>query len=410
MMKKQIIALTLTFIFTVHSAYAQTTSALVAPIGPNYAGCPSTSTSANDVCHQNADRQYQIDIANYTAMKQQQDAIDAQRAAAAAAANAATKDAAQRAEDTTNAGKKKYGIENVVSLGISAFALYKAIKCGPSPCAPPFYALSALMAMNAMKAQQQAASAKSVQYKSCTTANQVSTSQADCGAEPPVYTPPTTTAALLNGGETYLPPNLFDSNGNCTGSQELCKQITDSLPPGATLRDVSAGLSAFASNKTPLKLNPDGTVQNSKDGKKFDLSALNSEAGMIAAGLTPEMAKGVMAELSKNKSGFEDTAKSASGTGTVADAGLFEDAASAAARNAGGIGFGVNGEANTGALNADGKDRSLASVSEGLVRDFNGETIGVQGDDIFKMMKRRYLLKDKQDSFISGGPAAAPSP
>jgi hypothetical protein len=409
MTKKQVTALSLTFIFTVHNAYAQTASTLVAPTAPDYSAC--SSTSGYDLCRQNADRKYQVDIANYTALKQQQDAIDAQRAAAAAAANAATKDAAQRAEDTTNAGKKKYGVENVVSLGISAFALYKAIKCGALPCNVPFYALSAMMAMNAMKAQQQAASAKSVQYQACTAANQVSTSQANCGAEPPAYTPPVNTAGLLNGGETYIPPNLFDSNGNCTGSQELCKQISDSLPPGATLRDVSGGLSAFASNKTPLKINPDGTIQNSKDGKKFDLSALNSEAGLVAAGLTPELAKGVLAELNKSKSGLDsDTAKSASGTGTVADAGLFDDASLAAARNAGGIGFGVNGEANSGALDADAANRTLASVSEGLVRDFNGETIGVQGENIFKMMKRRYLLKDKQDSFISGSPAAVPSP
>ena len=39
--------------------------------------------------------------------------------------------------------------------------------------------------------------------------------------------------------------------------------------------------------------------------------------------------------------------------------------------------------------------------SEGLSRDFKGDLIGAAGDDIFSMMKRRYILKNEQDSFIA---------
>ncbi len=401
MMMKKITALIVTSVFCVNHVYAQTTPALVIPTAPNYASCPGP---ANDICHQTADRNYQIQLANYAAAKRQQDLLDAQRAAA----QTATKDAAQKAEDLSSAGKKKYGIENVVSLGIAAYAAYQAATCGLPPCQVPFVALAALMTMNALKARQQAASAKATQYASCTTANQVSSVQTICGAEPPPYSPPTTTTALVDG--TNFPPNLIDSNGNCTGSQDLCSEISSKLPPGATLRDVNRGLSQFASGKVPLKINPDGTVQTS-DGKKFDLSALNNPSSLAAAGLTQGMIKALTGgDGSKNNaSGLGDTsAKSASGTGQVADLGQFDDASGIGKSGAGGIGFGVNGEANGSGLDGD-KNRSIASASaEGLVRDFNGENIGVQGDDIFKMMKRRYLLKDKQDSFLSAPPAPTP--
>ncbi|MCC2679932.1 MAG: hypothetical protein K0R29_2508, partial [Pseudobdellovibrio sp.] len=76
--------------------------------------------------------------------------------------------------------------------------------------------------------------------------------------------------------------------------------------------------------------------------------------------------------------------------------GDYEDAAARAAAAAAAAGAG-DGTLNTNGL---GKDRGIASA-EGLAKDFNGELIGVAGDNIWKMMNRRYKLKTAQDSFMN---------
>jgi len=47
----------------------------------------------------------------------------------------------------------------------------------------------------------------------------------------------------------------------------------------------------------------------------------------------------------------------------------------------------------------DVEDRKPSS--EGLAREYNGEMIGVAGDDIFLMMNKRYKIKNDHDTFIS---------
>ena len=50
--------------------------------------------------------------------------------------------------------------------------------------------------------------------------------------------------------------------------------------------------------------------------------------------------------------------------------------------------------------------RSPADVqTKGLSKMFNGEPIGVAGDDIFQIMNRRYLAYDRQNEFLSSKPA-----
>ena len=43
--------------------------------------------------------------------------------------------------------------------------------------------------------------------------------------------------------------------------------------------------------------------------------------------------------------------------------------------------------------------REPASVA-GMVKNYNGEMIGVSGDNIFDMMTRRYREKDGKDNFL----------
>jgi hypothetical protein len=64
-----------------------------------------------------------------------------------------------------------------------------------------------------------------------------------------------------------------------------------------------------------------------------------------------------------------------------------------------GTGVSDNGSAK-GSKDMEGSNKREPATAEGLAKDFNGELIGVAGDDIFKMMNRRYKLKTAQDSFI----------
>lgn len=403
---KKTISILMAFLF-VHYSYAQTAVAPTAPVipaSPDYTSCNAlTSLDQKQSCQQSKDQQYQVALSGYnTALKNYQ----AQLAASNTAPTTSALDNARAIETQNSQGKDSYKTTQIVTMVASMAAAAAAVACGIHPCKAVFTKIAIGMAALSMLSGLQSGKHASAQYSACTTANQLTTTPSSCGSTPTAYNPSTYPAYTQDGGgsTTTTPANIVDSNGNCTASQELCAQITASLPPGTSLKDYQRGLSAFASGKAPFKVNPDGSLTRTDDGKKLDLAKLGTEAGLIEAGFTAAEAKSLLANANKGASSLEDTAKSASGTpSAIANSGLFDDASAAAARAAGGIGFGVNGEANSASLDAD-KNRSLASVSEGLVRDFNGETIGVQGDDIFKMMKRRYLLKDKQDSFMSTAP------
>ena len=394
-----------------HYSYAQTAvapTAPVAPTPPTYSSCSAlTSSNQTQTCRQALDQQYQIQLSNYNnAYKQYQAQIQSQTSTSAL-------DAARAAETVNSQGKDSYKKTQIVTSVLSIAAFVKVSTCA-GPTAPAcvslwtkigigFAALSVLSGL-------QSGAHKDAQFSACTTANQLTTTPSNCGSAPTPYNPSTFPSFSEPGSSSTLTPtNIVDSNGNCTASQEICGQIASSLPPGTSLKDYQKGLSAFASGKAGFKVNPDGTITRDSDGKKLDLASFGTKVGLISQGYSPSEAQSLLSAINKNSSGLDNAAaKSASGTGQVADLGQFDDASGLGKSGAGGIGFGVNGEANGSGLDAD-KNRSIASASaEGLVRDFNGENIGVQGDDIFKMMKRRYLLKDKQDSFLSA--PAAPRP
>ncbi len=397
----------------VHYSYAQTRivpTAPVAPAPPDYTSCNSGAVSTQKLaCQQGIDQQYQIKLSQYNAAyKQYQAQIQSQVAAPSAL------EAARAAENVNSQGKDSYKTTQTVTMVLSMAAAAAAMACGLSPCKPVFVKIAIAMAAISMLAGTQSGKHKDAQFSACTTANQLTTTPSNCGSTPTPYNPSTYPSFSEPGNSTTTtttPTNIVDTNGNCTASQEVCGQIAAGLPPGTSLRDYQKGLSAFASGKAPFKVNADGSITRASDGKKLDLASFGSKEGLESQGFSPSEAQSLLSSLNKGKNGGLDdaTAKNASGTGQVANGGLFDDASGLGKSGAaGGIGFGVNGEANGSGLDGD-KNRSIASASaEGLVRDFNGENIGVQGDDIFKMMKRRYLLKDKQDTFMST--PAAPGP
>ncbi|OFZ28588.1 MAG: hypothetical protein A2622_05710 [Bdellovibrionales bacterium RIFCSPHIGHO2_01_FULL_40_29] len=168
---------------------------------------------------------------------------------------------------------------------------------------------------------------------------------------------------------------------------------------GGNLNALKPGPSGFGGAGNQYKFNSDGTV-TTKDGKKFSAADFADEKSMIAAGLSPaEAAETFKALYGKN--------------GVVAKIGPIKDElikasnfGSSGANGGGGtmtikLGEESSNSEDLGIKNmADSNKRKLAS-DEGLVRNFNGDHIGIANDDIFRMMKRRYNLKTAQDTFIS---------
>lgn len=74
-----------------------------------------------------------------------------------------------------------------------------------------------------------------------------------------------------------------------------------------------------------------------------------------------------------------------------------------------GFDSGGSGSSATSNSNSDALEHTLTQASkkpdlptsvEGMTRNFNGEVIGVAGDDLFSMMARRYRKKSQEDGFL----------
>lgn len=377
---------------TNYNTFHSTTTGLQAPRAPNYSSCNRTDSTTGAVsqdgtCRQQLDSTYQQQLQTYNEVKrieaesQRRQQIEQQQAEAA-------RQAAQQAQSANKKAGSQYGVAQIFTAVASVVAFSM---CGPQN--PGACAVGAFMAAQSLMAGTQKASHATGAYQSCMTGNSYGASQANCGSSPAPFNPtgfPNNTEPPLN--------TLVDANGNCTASVELCNDLRSGLPPGTTLNDLARGLSNFASAKPPAKVDANGNILT-KDGKKFGPGSLDDLSDLKAAGLSGDQAAALLAAAGKAGTlgdGAAGTAK-ANGLDSLSGLdGLGEDSAGKSAA-AGGAG---NGSADGSEFDADKNKRKIAAA-EGLAKDFNGELIGVAGDDIFKMMNRRYVLKVKQDSFMA---------
>lgn len=384
MSKKLILAIVLGVSLT---ANAQLGPVPVQPTTVVQETCTATDVACN-TRNQMAMAAYQSAMANY--QNQMQAYTAGQQAAAAAAARAAAAQeaalaAAKRAEKENKGGSSAYGTSQMICTAVSiALAAVCSTPTGQWACAP-----SAMFGMLAGMAGGQKATHDKSQSDACIAASQISTAPANCGAAPAPYNP----SAWPANSTTPL-TDTFNSNGNCIGTQAQCQAIVDNLPPGTNIHSLTDGISQFASGKGPFSVNPDGSIKM-KNGKTYGLGAFTDKKSMMDAGFSAAQADSMMAMLNKAKSAGELDAKAALAKESDTSGGDVAGGAGAAGKFGEGA---ANGDANGGAGKDASKTRGLAS--EGLTKDFNGEMIGAAGDDIFKMMNRRYRLKAKQDSFL----------
>lgn len=377
-----------------YNAYNSSTTGLQAPTAPNYSQCnrtdPTTGAVSQDgTCRQQLDSAYQQQLQSYNYVRQQEAAAAAQREQQAAQL-LASRQAAQEAEKKAKEGQKRADRSQLLSTVASVVAFGICYSCSPACSAS--CAVGAFMGMMAGRAGTQSGSFAASNYQACQTGNSYGSTQANCGPAPNPFNPtgfPNNTQPPLN--------TLVDQNGNCTASAELCNDLRNGLPPGTTLSDLRNGLNGFAGTKPFATMDKDGNIIT-KDGKKFTPGSLDDLGDLKAAGLSGDQAAALLAAAGK---GIGESAATAAKIGSGSDSlsgldGLGEDSAGGKSSAIGGTG---NGGADGSELDAN--KRNVASAAEGLAKDFNGELIGVAGDDIFKMMNRRYVLKAKQDAFMA---------
>lgn len=194
---------------------------------------------------------------------------------------------------------------------------------------------------------------------------------------------------------------LTGVNANCFGSPADCDKSA-APPAGTNLNKTPGGLSSFAAAKPLFKVNPDGSI-TTKDGKKLTSNSFASEGALVAAGFSPADAKKIMADIKKSEAEIEKEVPLKAFAHEKKSTGMPLGSIGGEAGGGKTTEIIVNGDAAREKEllgSTSGEKREVASV-EGLAKDFNGEQIGVAGDDIFKMMNRRYKFKTSHDDFIA---------
>jgi hypothetical protein len=300
-------------------------------------------------------------------------------------------------------GQQIYQIAGIALAGYAAYQFATASACaGPTwgGCVPPLVAAGAAFLLLSAKSNQQASEHGQSAFEACNTYNQLSSAQKDCSGIPTVVTtPPITT--------------VYNPDGTCAATAPAgCKPIASTTTNGSgkiptNCKDAKGqAISCIAAGSEYYKQNPNGsvTVKTGKGKEKTFTSAdFADKKSMMAAGMSAADADKLMNDLyGKN--------------GALAKAGLDAKNLAASLGKDGDKKYGdfsSSGSANTVAIDAnkdthkkfgDKLGEAVADrrpSSEGLSRDYKGDLIGAAGDDIFSMMKRRYNLKNEQDSFIA---------
>lgn len=309
-------------------------------------------------------------------------------------------DSYRRGSSASSTGKIIQMATMVTSLGFAAAAMGCSAAPGCNPA--PLWQKSAIFAGISAVSGMFSSAAKNNANSACQSATQLANGQISCSG--------TGTGGLTGTetpeGEITTVTDVFNPDGSCATIQATCDQVTDLVDDqgGTNIRDaLTNGVAAFASSGKEFTVNPDGSV-TFKNGKTLKPDDFGNAQALTDAGFDPGMAASLTSDLNKmNAKVAALNAKDALAKENSSNLPLDTSAnvqngleGNKAAEN-GNLDplKDVNGTAN---LNA----RAVASeTAEGLVKDFNGELIGAAGDDIFKMMNRRYNLKVAQDTFLA---------
>lgn len=277
-------------------------------------------------------------------------------------------------------------MQSMYSAISSAYQAAFSASCSET-CHYALLAASIFNAIQSNKSGTQAGDHSKMAYSACTSYNQIATAGKTCGSVATGFKP----------NSPAFPNQQIDPyTGKCLASAPAsCTAIRNALLADSSfdIKSLQPGASGFAGVGKDFKFNSDGTI-TTKDGKKYNESDFDSEKSMIAAGLSAKDAAAALA-LSKNNSA-EKLAKSIADDLKNPDFGSFAGGAS----DGGTMTIKTDIPKDNGALGIKDANNKRDLASEGLVRNFNGDVIGISNEDIFKMMNKRYNLKTEQDTFI----------
>lgn len=382
----KIILAAIFFQTTLVRADGTTTSSTSAPQAPVYnCGSMDPHSEAFTACQQAytaANQQYQTALQAYNAgqaaQNQASQATEIQQASAAAtlAEIKAKNDEGKRSYWNTSTITNALGMASMAT-GAVCSATCSAMGTGCCSAAPYFYAAGAALMITSSLAKKQSDQHAQASMNACISMNQLSSSQTDCSPN--------------QGSSTTI--SYDPVTGQCIpASAEACQQLPGVGAPPPNVKSALSN-SAFAAGNVndQFQMLPDGSVKV-KNGKIYTAADFQDVNSLMKAGLSAANAKSVMDTL--EKAGIRDLAKmdlnpkksgqglgGADGTTTVVD--VDKNKSDKTFKND----------------TKEAEERKPSSV--GLVKEFNGELIGVAGDDIFLMMNRRYKLKSEQDSFIA---------
>lgn len=382
----------------------------VAPVKPTYSCTVGAGGVRDNVCenaYASAMNNYNIQQSAYQTIQSDQATLAQQEQTAAQTRITSVTGTSTTATlaDLTAKNKDASGTYSTAStlcmVGSAAAAVKFAMTCsGGGTCQYGYLATSIALAAFSAMAAKQAKSHDESAYQSCVAQNQLTSSTTDCGTgtSGTTYTPDSIQTQL-----GQISSQIDSTTGQCKASApaSCVSVVTKANEAGIDVKSALAGASQFAGANAPFKVNKDGTI-TTKDGKTYSAKDFADEASMIAAGFSPADAK--LAASSLSAPGGVLAAAGIDAKGELKDLAKTDFGSFAAMNSSGGTSG--SGDANSSSKSALGSkdlsagNRKPSSTNQGLIRSFNGDSIGIANDDIFKMMNKRYKLKSAQDAFI----------
>jgi hypothetical protein len=219
----------------------------------------------------------------------------------------------------------------------------------------------------------------------------------------------TITNNTSSGTSTGSIPDFIDpTTGLCKGSApKECLTLVSSAPKDC-FKGKAGGPSCIASMTIPKQqfvTHPNGSVTTSINGKSrtFSPSDFESEASMVKAGFTAAQAKQFMSNVNDPSGVFAKNGINAKGELKDLSKGISMPMASGlsgSSSSAGKAAESMNMKKDEYKAVETKEVASAPASAEGLTKDYNGDMIGSDGDDLFKMMNRRYILKKHQNIFL----------
>jgi hypothetical protein len=220
-----------------------------------------------------------------------------------------------------------------------------------------------------------------------------------------------------------------DQNRNTGGGNNGSPAVIPGADADTKMGEEFAKYGIGFDKKTQTVTLPDGkqfTINDIRKGKMpdADLQAAYNKAKLMGSDIaTQELAGNGLGQGLGGTTGAG--ANGSMGFGNKTDPSSLAKVAGALKNGLGsGSGAGGEGAGGRGIASEDGSDggaggpglrgkgvksaaeqaaaaRALAAKVAGLSTNYNGEPIGVSSDSIFEMIKRRYEMKDKENSFIN---------